>query len=280
MGKAYIGTSGWVYKGWEKNFYPADLPAKQQFPFYATHFPTVEINATFYRLPTLRMVRGWRDKAPAGFVFAVKGSRFITHIKKITGVARALQRYFSRLKPLTQRTRPVLWQLPPFMKKDPARLERFLKRLPRAYCHAVEFRHLSWYEDDEAFDVLRRFNVAHVWLSSLRMPMNWTATADFIYIRFHGLKGGPYHDYTRDELAPWAQEIHKQTCAGKNIYAYFNNDLNVRAPNNAMMLMAMLGSVAVEPAQSDDVRDRNIQPAAANARHRRKRPRKTLGVDG
>src|SRR4051812_7571908 len=114
MGNVYIGTSGWVYKGGQKIFYPEDLPARSQIDFYVTQFPTVEISATFYRLPTLKTARGWRDKAPPGFVFAVKGSRFITHIKKLTGVARGLDKYFSRLKPMAQRIRPVLWQLPPF----------------------------------------------------------------------------------------------------------------------------------------------------------------------
>jgi uncharacterized protein YecE (DUF72 family) len=240
----YIGTSGWVYKDWQKHFYPADLPAKRQFQFYATQFPTVEINATFYRLPTLKMVKGWRDKAPPGFVFAVKGSRFITHILKISGASRGLRKYFSRIKPLQKRIGPVLWQLPPFMKKSPERLEKFLKILPKDYCHAVEFRHASWYEGKDAFDLLRKYKAAHVNLSSLRMPMNLTATADFVYIRFHGLENGAAHDYTRAELEPWARFIRRQSRAGKNVYAYFNNDLNVHAPDNAKMLMEMIGKAA------------------------------------
>jgi uncharacterized protein YecE (DUF72 family) len=249
MNRVYIGTSGWVYKEWQKHFYPEDVPAKRQFEFYATQFPTVEINATFYRLPTLKMAKGWRDKAPPSFVFAVKGSRFITHILKISGASKGLKKYFSRIKPLEKRIGPVLWQLPPFMKKDPKRLEKFLKILPKNYCHAVEFRHPSWYEDSEAFDVLQKYKVAHVNLSSLRMPMNLTVTADFIYLRFHGLKDGARHDYTRAELEPWAKFIRQQTRAGKNVYAYFNNDLNVHAPDNAKMLMEMVGKAAVKPFQ-------------------------------
>lgn len=250
MSQVYIGTSGWVYKEWQKHFYPEDLPAKKQFPFYATQFPTVEINATFYRLPTLKMVKGWRDKAPPGFIFAVKGSRFITHILQIKGASQGLKKYFSRLKPLAERTGPVLWQLPPFMKKDVQRLEKFLKILPKHYCHALEFRHPSWYEDNEVFDLLRQYNAAHVNLSSLRMPENFTVTADFIYIRFHGLKDGAHHDYTRAELEPWAKFIRQQSRAGKNAYAYFNNDLNVRAPDNAKALMKMVGQAAVPPIAS------------------------------
>ena len=247
MGKVYIGTSGWVYKEWQKHFYPADIPAKKQFEFYATQFPTVEINATFYRLPTLKMVKGWRDKAPPGFVFAVKGSRFITHILKISGASKGLRKYFSRIKPMEKRIGPVLWQLPPFMKKSPERLEKFLKILPKNYCHAVEFRHESWYEGKDTFEVLRKYKIAQVNLSSLGMPMNPTITADFVYIRFHGLEGGAAHDYTRAELAPWARFIRKQSGVGRNVYAYFNNDVNVHAPDNARMLMKMVGKSAVRP---------------------------------
>ncbi len=245
MNKVYIGTSGWVYKEWQKHFYPEDVPAKRQFEFYATQFPTVEINATFYRLPTLKMVRGWRDQAPPGFVFALKGSRFITHILKISGASKGLRKYFSRVNALEKRTGPVLWQLPPFMKKDPQRLEKFLKILPKNYCHAVEFRHPSWYDGDEAFDLLRKYHAAHVNLSSLKMPMNLTVTADFVYIRFHGLEGGAYHDYTRTELEPWAKFIKYQARTGRNVYAYFNNDLNVHAPDNAKLLMKMIGKATV-----------------------------------
>jgi len=197
------------------------------------------------------MVKGWRDKAPPGFVFAVKGSRFITHILKIGAASKGLRKYFSRIKPMQKRIGPVLWQLPPFLKKSPERLEKFLKILPKNYCHAVEFRNPSWHEGDEAFEVLRKYKVAHVNLSSLRMPMNLTVTADFVYIRFHGLKGGASHNYTRAELQPWAKFILKQARAGKNIYAYFNNDLNVRAPDNAKMLMQMVGKTAIKPMPND-----------------------------
>jgi len=223
------------------------VPARRQFQYYTTQFPTVEINATFYRLPTLKAVRGWRDEAPPGFIFAVKGSRFITHILKISGASKGLRKYFSRLKALEQRTGPVLWQLPQFMKKSPERLEKFLEILPKNYCHAFEFRHPSWYECSEVFALLRKYKAAHVNLSSLRMPMNLTVTANFVYIRVHGLKDGARHDYTRAELEPWTKFIIKQARAGRNVYAYFNNDLNVHAPDNAKMLMNMIGQAVVQP---------------------------------
>ena len=149
MNQVYIGTSGWSYKGWEKAFYPRDLPKTEQFEFYATQFPTVEINLTFYRLPTPNMVRGWRAKAPPGFVYAIKGSRYITHMKKLRNLDHAVDKFFDHIRPLKKRIGVILWQLPPFMQKDPARLKAFLQQLPKSYRYAVEFRHASWLDQVE-----------------------------------------------------------------------------------------------------------------------------------
>jgi uncharacterized protein YecE (DUF72 family) len=243
----WIGTSGWVYKHWAANFYPKGWPKKNEFGYYVQHFPTVEINATFYRLPTLKMVRGWHERSPREFIFAVKGSRYLTHIRRLRDTSAGLRKYFSRITPLADHTGPILWQLPPsFAKKDEnvQRLERFLAKLPRQYQHAVEFRHPSWM-DEETLDLLRRRNVAIVWLSSLRMPADYSVTADFVYLRFHGLAGGAYHDYTDAELQPWAKELARVARKGLPCYVYFNNDLNTRAPLNAHALMKMLGKHAV-----------------------------------
>jgi len=245
MNRIYIGTSGWVYKEWSNDFYRG-LKPKEQFQFYTTQFPTVEINATFYRLPSVKMAHGWRSKAPAGFVFAVKGSRFITHIKRLNNLGGSVNKYFRRIKPLRPRVGPLLWQLPPNFKKDLPRLAKFLKRLPKIFSHAVEFRHPSWLEA-ETCDLLRRHHAAFVLVSSLRMPMDLSVTGDFVYVRFHGLSGGARHDYSRAELKPWAKHLCAQAKAGKNAFVYFNNDLNVRAPNNAKLLMEMCGSLAVKP---------------------------------
>src|SRR5712671_6814522 len=204
MGRIYIGTSGWSYKSWDKTFYPSDLPKTRQFNFYATQFPSVEINLTFYRLPTPRMVSGWRDKAPPGFVYAVKGSRFITHMKKLANLDGAVQKFFDAIEPLKKRIGPILWQLPPVLRKDVARLDDFLRQLPKSYHYAVEFRHPSWL-DEEILGVLREHETALVSISSRAMPMNLEVTADIIYIRFHGLAGGAAHNYTRKELEPWAR---------------------------------------------------------------------------
>lgn len=245
MKHVYIGTSGWSYKSWEKTFYPEDVSVANHFHFYATQFPTVEINLTFYRLPSLQMVKGWRDKAPEEFVYAVKGSRFITHMKKLRNVEEGLEKYFDRLAPMKAKVAVVLWQLPPMLKIDLERLETFLKLLPRSYCHAVEFRHHSWI-NSKTFALLRRFDIAHASVSSLGMPMDMTVTSDIVHIRFHGLENGAAHDYTRAELQPWARHIRYQAEQGKRVFAYFNNDVNVRAPENAKLLMKMVGEEAYE----------------------------------
>lgn len=239
----WIGTSGWSYKEWAKSFYPSGH--KDELGYYVTQFPTVEINATFYRLPTKPMVQNWNTKAPQDFIFAVKGSRYITHMKKLTGVALGLKRYFARLVPLRPHTGPILWQLPPFMKKDLPRLEKFLTRLPREYRYAVEFRHPSWM-DAESFDLLREHNTACVWISSRAMPMDFTVTADFVYMRFHGLEGGPSHDYTDDELKPWAEQFLKVAQQNKDAFVYFNNDQTTRAIFNARTLFEMTKPYAVK----------------------------------
>jgi uncharacterized protein YecE (DUF72 family) len=242
----WVGTSGWSYKDWASNFYPRKCPASKLLSHYITQFPTVEINATFYRLPSLAMSQGWHDTAPEGFLFAAKGSRYITHLKKLEQADEGLNRYFEQIKPLEEHTGPILWQLPPFLHKSPHRLEDFLQKLPAGFHHAFEFRHPSWI-CDEIFELLRKYNVASVWLSSNAMPQDFTITADFVYARFHGLEGGAAHDYTEKELQPWAQALSNAAEHHRPGYAYFNNDLNARAPLNAKMLMTLVSPFAAQP---------------------------------
>ncbi|HEX5219375.1 MAG TPA: DUF72 domain-containing protein [Verrucomicrobiae bacterium] len=239
--RLFVGTSGWIYKEWAGVFYPKNLKKAGELEHYAKIFDTVEINATFYRLPLENMVQGWYRRSPKDFIFAVKGSRFITHIKRLKIRATAIKRFFDRARLLKEKCGPVLWQLPPnFDVKNLKRLDAFLEKLPKKYRHAVEFRHPSWYETEDAFAVLRKNEVGHVVLSSLRMPMNLTVTTDFTYLRFHGLEGGARHDYTRQELRPLAEFCRKRLKAGESVYAYFNNDLNTRAPLNAETFRKMV----------------------------------------
>jgi uncharacterized protein YecE (DUF72 family) len=246
QGQIRVGTSGWVYKHWTASFYPREVKKSDEFLFYAQQFPTVEINATFYRLPTANTVKGWRNKAPGDFLFAVKGSRFITHMKKLRGVDDGLKRYFKTIAPLKEHLGPILWQLPPNLYKDLPRLEDFVKKLPKKFQHAIEFRHPSWF-CEETFSILRKNQIANAWLSSAAMPMDFSVTGKFIYLRFHGLKDGAAHDYTEAELKPWAKQLIAAAKRGIDAYVYFNNDWNTRAPLNAKMLMKMVGSAALKP---------------------------------
>jgi uncharacterized protein YecE (DUF72 family) len=243
--KIYIGTSGWRYKGWANSFYPKGCPAKRHLEFYATQFPTVEINASFYRLPEETTLIAWRETAPPHFVYAVKGSRAVTHFKRLKAKAKSLPILLDRCRLLGERLGPMLWQLPPNFTKNIERLTQFAKSLPRRYAYAIEFRHPSWL-DSEVEGVLRRYRIANVAVSSQAMPMHFHPTADFVYVRFHGLKGGSAHDYTDRELEPWAEHLRRCARHGLKGFVYFNNDVNTRAPGNARRLMEMLGKYAAK----------------------------------
>jgi uncharacterized protein YecE (DUF72 family) len=244
--KIYIGTSGWMYKSWANSFYPKSYPAKRHLEFYMSQFSTVEINASFYRLPEETALTAWRKSAPLGFLYAVKGSRAVTHFKRLKPGAKSLPILLNRCRLLGARLGPILWQLPPNFTKNTQRLAQFAKSLPRRYAHAIEFRHPSWL-DDEVEAVLKRHRIANVAVSSQAMPMNFKPTANFVYVRFHGLKGGAAHDYTESELEPWAEHLRRSARQGLKGFAYFNNDVNTRAPLNAQRLIEMVGKYAVKP---------------------------------
>lgn len=245
-GRVYIGTSGWVYKSWAKTFYPSGLPARQHFEHYAGHFPTVEINATFYRLPEPSTFAGWHDQAPRGFRYAVKGSRTVTHFFKLLPGAKSYDLLLERVRALKSSLGPILWQLPGGFRRDDERLRAFVRALPRGMKHAVEFRDRSWLAD-EVLALLADAGVASVALSSLAMPPNREITARHVYLRLHGLEGGAAHDYTDRELEPWADWLCDLAGRGVDAFVYFNNDVNVRAPGNALRLMDMVGDAAVRP---------------------------------
>jgi uncharacterized protein YecE (DUF72 family) len=239
-GAIYIGTSGWSYKSWAQTFYPSHLPPSKQLTFYATKFPTVEINRTFYRLPTQRAFDEWKCTAPAGFLYSLKGSRAVTHFKRLLPGAKSLNLLLGRSQGLGEHRGPVLWQLPGTLKKDPPRLQNFLRTLDGHIRHAIEFRDPSWI-DEEVFEILRRRGVANVALSSEKMPRCLEVTTDFVYVRFHGLEGGAAHDYTDRELRPWANFLRDCAHRGVTGFVYFNNDMNTRAPFNALRLMELAG---------------------------------------
>ena len=188
MGALRIGCSGWVYKDWKGPFYPPQVKDRDRLGYYATQFDTAEINASFYRLPTAAMVRGWAERAPDGFVFAWKVSRFITHNKKLKDCAEAVELVFGRMAPLGDREGPALVQLPPQLRRNDARLAAFLSLLPRDRRHTVEFRHESWYAA-EVFRILTEHDAALCISDHHAAPAPWELTASFAYIRGHGPGG-------------------------------------------------------------------------------------------
>jgi uncharacterized protein YecE (DUF72 family) len=244
-----IGTSGWSYRHWAGGaFYPSGLASGDWLEYYVSRFPTVEINASFYRMPRAEMVARWREIAPPGFAFAAKGSRLITHARRLKECEAPLRKFMERLGGLDGALAVVLWQLPPGMEcsdEHLARLDAFLELLPGGVRHAVEFRHPSWL-NDESFSVLRDHRAAHVAVSSTLMPRVLTLTAGFAYVRMHGLSGGYAHHYTRRGLAPWADFLAGLDRDGKDAYVYFNNDARAQAPKDAGELVRMLAESGVD----------------------------------
>lgn len=239
-----IGTSGWHYKHWLNQFYPKDLPAASMFNWYARHFDTVEINNTFYRLPNEEAVMHWRDSAPPEFVFSVKASRFVTHMKRLLDPAISTQKFFDRAELLGPKLGPILFQLPPRWKLNLQRLEEFLVTLPGGHHYVFEFRDASWAEG-RVYDLLRRFNAAvcfHDW-QGVRWPGELTAS--FAYLRFHGPTGVYCGSYPTKVLKDWSREIESWD-AIKQVWIYFNNDIGGHAITNAMALRKLLNRAAPE----------------------------------
>jgi uncharacterized protein YecE (DUF72 family) len=236
-----IGTSGWVYPHWVGRFYPRDLPAQAQLSYYARHFSTVEINASFYRLPTRAQFQSWAQQtadAP-GFVFAVKASRYITHLKKLRGVEDALARLFAAAEGLGDRLGPFLYQLPPHWLANPERLAEFLALLPRHYRAAFEFRDPTWFQP-EALRPLRDAGCALVIAigGAYATPADTPQVGPFSYLRFHTGQYGT--GFTDGELAFWAERIARDMADGRDVYVYFNNDADGHAIEDAQRLRAML----------------------------------------
>jgi len=234
-----IGCSGWQYKHWRGDFYPADLPPARWLEFYASHFDTVEINNSFYRLPEPAVFASWRRRVPAGFIYAVKASRFLTHMKKLKDPEEPLERFFSHARPLGARFGPVLYQLPPRWPVNVERLQTFLKHLPRRRRHAIEFREPSWYSD-EVLAMLELAGVAMVLHDMKGSTPNRIAIGPFVYLRFHGTTryGGRYDEET---LEGWAEWLAPRINDGVPVYAYFNNDVGGHAPRDAKRLREAIG---------------------------------------
>jgi len=235
----YIGTSGWHYDDWRGRFYTEKLPRNKWLEFYAQHFSTVELNNSFYRLPSENAFTGWYNSSPPDFRYAVKVSRFITHIKRLKDCDEAITNFMSRAGILKEKLGPLLYQLPPSMHRNDETLESFLNVLPRGLKHAIEFRHESWLVD-KVFDILRQYNAGLCVFDMPELTCPLLATADFAYIRFHGSDSLYSSCYTDEELADWAKRIADLAKGLESVYIYFNNDVQGFAIRNAETMRRIL----------------------------------------
>jgi uncharacterized protein YecE (DUF72 family) len=238
--RVYIGTSGYSYPHWREVFYPKDLPASKWLQYYARHFNSVELNVTFYRLPQKAVFKNWYQRVPKNFVFVCKGSRFITHIKKLKGVEPAARLFFHRVNLLKEKNGVILWQFPPSWKIDTKRLESFLKILQKYQARNVfEFRNESWFYSD-IYELLKKYQQALCIADSPNFPAVFELTADFVYVRLHGSKSLYGSKYTSTELKKWAIKIKKWQRQGMDVYVYFNNDAHGYAVENAKQLKRLI----------------------------------------
>jgi uncharacterized protein YecE (DUF72 family) len=236
-----IGCSGWNYDDWRGRLYPEGLGKPRWLERYAERFDTVEVNSTFYRLASRDAVARWVEQTPPGFVFAAKASRYLTHVRRLREIGQGMERYYERIRPLVDSGKlgPVVWQLPPNFQRDDEVLESALELLPPGR-HCFEFRHPSWFEDDDALDLLRWHGVALAIGDHPERPWQpWVSTADWSFVRFHyGARGrrGNYSETELRELAPRVKKLAK----GGEVFAYFNNDWEGFAVKNAQRLRALV----------------------------------------
>jgi len=236
-GEIRIGCSGWSYPHWRKRFYPEKMPAREHFAFYAEHFSTVELNNSFYRQPPRDQFEAWREQAPPNFLFSVKGSRYVTHIKRLAVEQESIDLVVDAALGLGEKLGPILFQLQANFHVDLERLERFVAMLPRDLRFTLEFRHDSWLVP-AVFELLRSHRIALCIPDHPKMPRSLEITSDFTYIRMHlpphGLGYGP------QALGPWADRVIGWSRDGLDVFVYFNNDMEGQAIQDANTLMSLV----------------------------------------
>ena len=250
-----IGCSGWNYKHWRGPVYPPEMPARLWFDHYASIFDTVEINNTFYRLPEPATFASWRERAPANFTYAIKASRFLTHLKRLLDPEEPVIRLFEHARELGDRFGPILYQLPGSFHRDLPRLDHFLSLLPRTLGeaggapkdlplhHVIEFRHPSWYVD-ETYQLLNDRSVTLCLHDKAGSAITEPDVGPIVYVRFHGPGGRYFGRYEIARLDRWATRLYEQTRAGRDVYAYFNNDPEGMAVFNARELRSLMATRA------------------------------------
>jgi uncharacterized protein YecE (DUF72 family) len=239
MSKLYIGTSGFSYDDWVGDFYPMDIASNKRLNYYAEYFDTVEINNSFYNLPTKKTFQNWADAVPDGFVFSVKANRYITHMKNLMVDEEPINRLLKRAEPLGRKLGPILFQLPPQWNLNLERLEKFVNLLPTDYRFVFEFRNQTWYTE-EVYELLKTNNLAFCIHDHQDAPSPEIVTADFVYFRFHGPDGYYQSKYNDQQLENWKLKIRKFLRQEVEVYCYFNNDFQGFAIDNAQKLKNLL----------------------------------------
>lgn len=245
MNKIIIGTSGYNYKHWANGvFYPHKLSQNKWLEFYSRHFKAVELNVTFYRLPSKDAFRSWHKRTSKDFIFVIKGNRYITHIKRLNDSYDSLKIFSKTIDPLIEKIRCVLWQLPPNFQKDSKRLIEFSKnlnklKLTKLCRHCFEFRHSTWFGKD-IYKILGDFNFSLCIADSGRWPQEEVITANFVYLRFHGGRQLYSSEYSESELKNWVKKAKIWLKQTKMLYAFFNNDAYGFAVKNALTFRKML----------------------------------------
>ena len=232
-----IGCSGWSYPHWRKRFYPDKLPAREDFAYYARHFDTVELNNSFYRQPPPERFAAWREQAPPGFLFAVKGSRYVTHVKRLAVEQNSIDLVVDSARELGDKLGPILFQLQANFRLDLERLRRFIAMLPADLRVTLEFRHESWLVGP-VFDLLRSSRLALCIPDHPKMPKSDEITGDFTYVRMHLPPRGL--GYGKQALQPWAERVAGWSRQGLDVFVYFNNDMEGHAVKDAQTLIALL----------------------------------------
>jgi uncharacterized protein YecE (DUF72 family) len=236
-GEIRIGCSGWSYPHWRKRFYPEKLPARDHFAFYAQHFNTVELNNSFYRQPPRERFVAWAEQAPSGFLFAVKGSRYVTHIKRLAVEPKSIDLVVDAARGLGDKLGPILFQLQANFHLDLERLQRFVAMLPADLRYTLEFRHDSWLVPP-VFDVLRGRRIALCIPDHPKMPKSFENTSDFAYVRMHQPPRGL--GYGEQALHTWAQRVLEWSGQQLDVFVYFNNDIEGHAIKDAQTLISLL----------------------------------------
>lgn len=254
--ETHIGCSGYYYSHWKGPFYPATLPKSKWLDYYARHFNTVEINNTFYKMPQEKTIRKWYDTVPEGFVFSLKGFRYITHLKRLTYdmvLLDYLDQFMHAAAYLKEKSGPILWQFPGSFKADIAKLEKFCSLLSHDFQHVFEFRDTSWF-NDEVYAVLEKYRHTLCIVSAPgNIPEVVRATSSTSYIRFHGQNTWYDSNYSNEDLLAWKQRL--EMLPVEKLFIFFNNDINVFAVYNGQYLASLFGT---EPYKRPDSKQMSL----------------------